>query len=71
MDTYTGKINEFVNWTSGVNELTNAKISGVDDEHPISGQSIRELIQSHLKAPFCTFKDEKEGQIKFLVARKL
>lgn len=65
METYKGTINEFVDWTSGINELTNIRIQGVDEDHPISGESIRNLIQSHLKTPFCTFRDEKAGQIRF------
>ena len=44
METYKGKINEFVDWVTGINSVTGARIIGVDDEHPISGESIRGLL---------------------------
>lgn len=65
METYKGKINEFVDWTTGVNSITGNKISGVSESTPISGQSIRELLQDHIKTPFVTFKDDKGGYIRF------
>jgi len=65
METYKGKINEFVDWTTGVNSITGNKISGVNESTPISGQSIRELLQDHIKTPFVTFKDDKGGYIRF------
>ena len=51
MDLYTGKINEFVDWVSGKNTLT-----GVGDT-PISGGSIRDLLQRKLKQPFYMHED--------------
>ena len=63
METYKGKINEFINWVNGENSVSGNVISGVDSEHPISGQSIRELIQEHLKVPFVT-NDEDEDKDK-------
>jgi hypothetical protein len=63
METYKGKINEFTNWVNGENSVSGNVISGVDSEHPISGQSIRELIQEHLKVPFVT-NDEDEDKDK-------
>lgn len=65
METYKGKINEFIDWTTGVNSITGNKISGVSESTPISGQSIRELLQDHIKTPFVTFKDDKGGYIRF------
>ena len=65
METYQGKINEFVDWVSGVNSITGNTISGVDQDHPISGKSIRELLQEKLKTPFVTDKDDDAGQIRF------
>jgi hypothetical protein len=44
MDTYKGKINEFVDWVSGYNGLTEQTLSGVSSSNPISGESIRNLI---------------------------
>ena len=65
METYKGEINEFIDWISGINSVTGTKLSGVTEETPISGQSIRNLIQSHIKTPFVTFKDDKGGYIRF------
>lgn len=65
METYKGKINEFVDWVTGVNSVTGQAISGVDSEHPISGQSIRELLQEQIKTPFVTYKDDVAGYIRF------
>ena len=44
METFKGKITEFVDWTSGVDELTGNKIQGVSEDTPISGKSIRDLV---------------------------
>ena len=65
METYKGKINEFVDWVTGINSVTGARITGVDDEHPISGESIRGLLQEQLKTPFVTYKDDIAGYIRF------
>ena len=64
-ETFKGQINEFVDWTSGVNSVTGNVITGVDEDHPISGKSIRELIQGKLKTPFVTYKDDTAGYIRF------
>lgn len=59
-------LNEFVDWVDGVNSLTGASTSGVDEETRISGKSIRELIQGKLKVPFVTNeKDENKDKIYF------
>lgn len=65
METFKGAINEFVDWTTGINSITGNKVSGVSEQTPISGQSIRELLQSRLKTPFVTYKDDKGGYIRF------
>jgi hypothetical protein len=44
MNTYQGKINEFINWTTGENAVTGNILDGVSKNNPISGKSIRELI---------------------------
>lgn len=61
METFKGKITEFVDWVSGIDELTGNKISGVSDDTPISGQSIRELVQGKLKKPFVKYDDPTNG----------
>jgi len=40
METYKGKINEFVDWVSAIDSLSENKITDL----PISGESIRKLI---------------------------
>ena len=54
MDLYTGKINEFVDWVSGQNQLTGGSATG---GLQVSGGSIRELLQRKLKEPFYMFED--------------
>jgi hypothetical protein len=58
---YTGNINEFVDWVSGYNELTEQTLAGVSESNPISGQSIRNLIQDKLKKPFVYYEDMVNG----------
>lgn len=55
---YTGVINEFVDWITGIDSI---KHENVTDDLPVSGGSIRELIQSRLKAPFYPFYDENNA----------
>ena len=58
MDLYTEKINEFTDWVSGDNSLTN----GNDTNNlPVSGARIRELLQEHLKKPVYMWKDTTEN----------
>lgn len=54
MDLYTGKINEYVDWVTGYNSLTETNVT---DGLQVSGASIRNLIQDKLKAPFYMFED--------------
>jgi hypothetical protein len=54
METYQGKINEFVDWLTGNDSFTNRNVS---DNLPIGGGAIRELIQSHLKNPIIVYED--------------
>lgn len=65
METYKGNINEFVDWTTGVNSATGNKMDEVSSDNPISGKSIRELIQKHLQTPFITEEDDVAGKIRF------
>lgn len=58
MDLYTEKINEFTDWVSGENSLTN----GNDTNNlPVSGARIRELLQDHLKEPIYLWRDTTEN----------
>ena len=54
METYTGKINEFIDWVSGENDLTKQNETG---GLSVSGGSIRELLQERLKKPFVLKED--------------
>ena len=54
MNTYTDPINEFVDWVSGDNVWTGENITG---GLPVSGGSIRQLLQSRLKEPFVLRED--------------
>ena len=54
METYKGKINEFVDWVSGIDSLTGESVTG---GLQVSGSSIRQLLQKKLSAPFYMFED--------------
>lgn len=52
---YNGEINEFVRWTDGYNYLT----KGNDTEgKPVSGGSIRNLLQTRLQNPITIYRDK-------------
>lgn len=59
MDLYTGKINEFVDWVSGKNSFTGQSIT---EGLPVSGGSIRELLQNKLKSPFYMYEDKASNR---------
>ena len=54
MDLYTGRINEFIDWTSGNSSLTGQNVT---DGLQVSGGSIRDLLQRKLKEPFVMKED--------------
>lgn len=54
METYQGKINEFVDWITGDNEITGQnQTNGLE----VSGKSIRELLHEKLRTPFIMKED--------------
>lgn len=59
MDLYTGKINEFVDWVTGKHSFTGQSVT---DGLPVSGGSIRELIQNKLKTPFYMYEDKANNK---------
>lgn len=59
MDLYNGKINEFVDWVSGRNEITGVTSTG---GLQVSGGSIRDLLQRKLKEPFFMFEDKSNNK---------
>ena len=54
MDLYNGKINEFIDWVSGINTFTGANATG---GLQVSGGAIRDLLQKKLKKPFFMYED--------------
>lgn len=54
METYQGKINEFVDWVTGNNEITGQNET---NSLPVSGGSIRSLLQEKLRNPFVLKED--------------
>ena len=62
---YRESITEFIDWVSGENSITGNIINGVDSDHPISGESIRKLLQKHLLKPFVKYDDVSGGQYIF------
>ena len=58
INTYTGNINEFVDWVTGQDSNTEQNVT---DNLPVSGGSIRKLIQDRLKVPFCMYEDKENN----------
>lgn len=54
MNLYNGKINEYVDWKTGINTFTGENVT---EGLPVSGKSIRELLQEKLKTPFYIYED--------------
>lgn len=65
METYKGYINEFVDWVSGEDtsqqESEERARASSTNGLPVSGGSIRELLQTKLKKPFVYYEDTKAG----------
>ena len=57
--TYNGKINEFVDWVTGKNDITGATSTG---GLQVSGGAIRDLLQRKLKEPFYMFEDKSNNK---------
>ena len=54
MNTYNGRINEFVDWVEGINSYTGEDVTkGLQ----VSGGSIRQLLQDRLRTPFVLKED--------------
>ena len=53
MGLYTGNLNEFIDWISRRDTLTNRQFT----TETISGGSIRNLLQTHLRKPFYVHED--------------
>lgn len=62
METYQGQITEFVNWITGIDKRSNLNVT---NGLPVSGLSIRELLQNHLLKPFIKYDDVSGGQYIF------
>lgn len=58
IETYDEDINEFVDWITGVDSFSNRSVSS---GKPISGSSIRRLLQSRLKEPIVVYDDKQAG----------
>lgn len=54
MDLYNKKIDEFVDWVSGINVWTGQDIT---EGLQVSGGSIRDLLQEKLRKPFYMYED--------------
>ena len=57
-ETYKGSINEFIDWVTGSDSFTGRNMT---DGLPVSGQSIRRLLQERLKHPLVVYEDEEAG----------
>lgn len=58
-ETYNEKINEFIDWVSGKNTLTNTDATG---GLPVQGGRIRELLQNHLKTPIYLYENRQKAK---------
>lgn len=52
---YNNTINEFTDWVTGDNSLTNTNVTG---SLKVSGEQVRKLLQKHLQKPIYMVKDE-------------
>lgn len=64
---YTGEIDEFVDWMSGIDELSGANATG---RLPVSGKSIRDLLHNRLKAPIYFYYDENNSLYRLFSSEK-
>lgn len=67
METYTGKINEFVDWVTGIDSLSAANVT---DGKPVSGASIRALVQEKLKTPFYIYEDIAQNKYRMFSSKE-
>lgn len=58
IETYKGNITEFVDWISGLDDITGRNKT---NNLPVSGGTIRRLLQSHLKQPIYMVSDTAAG----------
>ena len=58
IETYKGNITEFVDWVSGVDDITGRNKT---NSLPVSGGTIRRLLQEHLKQPVFMVSDASAG----------
>ena len=65
-DLYTGDINEFVDWVSGENSFTQQNVTG---GQPVSGSSIRRLLQNKLKSPIYVEEDRTNNLYRIFSSR--
>ena len=67
MDLYNGKINEFVDWVSGKDSFTGQDVTG---GLPVSGGSIRQLLQDKLKMPFYMYEDKSSNRYRMFSSQE-
>lgn len=67
VEVFNGEINEFVDWITGINELTGENVTA---NHPVSGKSIRDLLQNRLKAPIYFHYDENNSLYRLFASKE-
>lgn len=67
MDLYNQEINEFVNWVTGHDSITN---SNVTNNLPVSGEQIRNLLSNRLQNPFYLYLDTTDSLYKIFSSKE-
>ena len=55
---YNGPLDEFTDWTTGINERTNQNVTG---GLPPSGKAIRDFLHKTLKRSFIFYEDKESS----------
>lgn len=67
METYNQEINEFVDWVTGHDSISNTNVT---NNLPVSGKQIRNLISNRLQDPFYLYLDKTDSLYKIFSSRE-
>ena len=67
IETFGGAISEFVDWVTGKDSNTNTNVT---NNLPVSGGSIRALLQDRLKTPFYMYEDTENNLYRMFSSEK-
>ena len=67
IETFGGAISEFVDWVTGKDSNTDTNVT---NNLPVSGGSIRALLQDRLKTPFYMYEDTENNLYRMFSSEK-